>query len=102
MADPSPSLFTGALQQAQAINEAAKTAHANKISCMAMNHRIQIANEIIKAAYEKHKANPKTQVFAISAFRTYVALLERMGDFVLEISKRKTFSKVCAQKGKVG
>jgi hypothetical protein len=91
-------LFTGAMQQAKAINEAAKTAQSNKISCMAMNHRIQIATEIIKAAYERQQTSPKTQVFSDNAFKTYVHLLERMRDFIFEISKKKTFSKVLSRK----
>ncbi|KAI1300745.1 hypothetical protein EDD11_005946 [Mortierella claussenii] len=87
-------LFTGAIQLALIINEMARAAQANKVSCMAMNHRIQIANEIIKAAFEQHKVSPKTLVISESAFKLYFQLLERMRDFVAEISKRKTFSKL--------
>ena len=87
-------LFSGAIQLALVINEMARAAQANKVSCMAMNHRIQIANEIIKVAFEQHKANPKSVVISESAFKMYFQLLERMRDFVAEISKRKTFAKV--------
>ncbi|KAF9947405.1 hypothetical protein BGZ65_008833, partial [Modicella reniformis] len=87
-------LFTGAIQLALVINEIARAAQSNKVSCMAMNHRIQIANEIIKVAFDQHKANPKSVVISESAFKLYFQLLERMRDFVVEISKRKTFSKL--------
>ncbi|ORZ13941.1 hypothetical protein BCR41DRAFT_397107 [Lobosporangium transversale] len=87
-------LFAGAIQLATIINEIARAAQANKVSCMAMNHRIQTANEIIKVAFEQHKVNPKSLVISESAFKTYFQLLERMRDFVAEISKRKTFSKL--------
>lgn|SRR5689334_9781834 len=87
-------IFTGAIQLAMIINEIARAAQSNKVSCMAMNHRIQIANEIIKAAFEQFKSNPKAFVISETAFKHYFQLLERMRDFVFEISKRKTFSKV--------
>ncbi|KAF9291807.1 hypothetical protein BGZ88_006728 [Linnemannia elongata] len=87
-------IFTGAIQLAMIINEIARAAQSNKVSCMAMNHRIQIANEIIKAAFEQFKANPKAFVISETAFKHYFQLLERMRDFVAEISKRKTFSKL--------
>ncbi|KAF9112608.1 hypothetical protein BGX27_003102 [Mortierella sp. AM989] len=87
-------LFTGAIQIALVINEMARAAQANKVSCMAMNHRIQIANEIIKTAFEQHQINPKSVTISESAFKMYFQLLERMRDFVAEISKRKTFSKL--------
>ncbi|KAF9361160.1 hypothetical protein BGX34_007290, partial [Mortierella sp. NVP85] len=87
-------LFSGAIQLALVINEMARAAQSNKVSCMAMNHRIQIANEIIKVAFEQHKANPKSVVISESAFKMYFQLLERMRDFVAEISKRKTFAKL--------
>ena len=92
--------FSGAMQQAMAINEAAKTAQKNKVSCMAMNHRIQLATEIVRAAFEKHQqqqqpqTGPRTVAFSESAFKNYVYLLDRMKDFILEISKTRTFSKV--------
>ncbi|KAF9084450.1 hypothetical protein BGX23_010509 [Mortierella sp. AD031] len=87
-------IFTGAIQLATIINDIARAAQSNKVSCMAMNHRIQIANEIIKAAFEQFKSNPKSFVISESAFKMYFQLLERMRDFVFEISKRKTFSKL--------
>ncbi|KAF9329955.1 hypothetical protein BG006_007045 [Podila minutissima] len=87
-------LFSSAIQLANIINEMSRAAQANKGSCQAMNHRIQIANEIIKAAFERHKASPKTITLSESAFKMYFQLLERMRDFVAEISKRKTFSKL--------
>ncbi|KAG0368219.1 hypothetical protein BGZ54_002457 [Gamsiella multidivaricata] len=87
-------LFSGAIQLALVINEMARAAQANKVSCHAMDHRIQIANEIIKAAFEQYKVNPKSIVISESAFKMYFQLLERMRDFVAEISKRKTFSKL--------
>ncbi|KAF9903923.1 hypothetical protein EC991_003214 [Linnemannia zychae] len=87
-------IFTGAIQLALIINEIARAAQSNKVSCMAMNHRIQIANEIIKAAFEQFKSNPKAFVISETAFKQYFQLLERMRDFVFEISKRKTFSKL--------
>ncbi|KAF9919932.1 hypothetical protein FBU30_010354 [Linnemannia zychae] len=87
-------IFTGAIQLAVIINDIARAAQSNKVSCMAMNHRIQIANEIIKAAFEQFKANPKDFVISEIAFKHYFQLLERMRDFIVEISKRKTFSKL--------
>ncbi|KAF9955002.1 hypothetical protein BGZ70_010390 [Mortierella alpina] len=87
-------LFTGAIQLAMLINEMARAAQSNKVSCTAMNHRIQIANEIIKAAFERQKIDPASVVLSEKAFRYYYQLLERMRDFVAEISKRKTFSKL--------
>lgn len=87
-------LFSSAIQLANIINEMSRAAQANKGSCQAMNHRIQIANEIIKAAFERHKANPNSITLSESAFKMYFQLLERMRDFVAEIGKRKTFSKV--------
>ncbi|KAF9282375.1 hypothetical protein BGZ68_006010 [Mortierella alpina] len=87
-------LFTSAIQLAMLINEMARAAQSNKVSCMAMNHRIQIANEIIKAAFERQKIDPASIVLSEKAFRYYFQLLERMRDFVAEISKRKTFSKL--------
>ncbi|KAF9411689.1 hypothetical protein BGZ94_001259 [Podila epigama] len=87
-------LFSSAIQLANIINEMARAAQANKRSCQAMNHRIQIANEIIKAAFERHKASPKSITLSEQAFKMYFQLLERMRDFVAEISKRKTFSKL--------
>lgn len=87
-------LFSSAIQLANIINEMSRAAQANKGSCQAMNYRIQIANEIIKVAFERHKANPKSITLSESAFKMYFQLLERMRDFVAEISKRKTFSKL--------
>ncbi|KAG9322927.1 hypothetical protein KVV02_003466 [Mortierella alpina] len=87
-------LFTGAIQLAMIISEMARAAQSNKVSCTAMNHRIQIANEIIKAAFERQKIDPASVVLSEKAFRYYYQLLERMRDFIAEISKRKTFSKL--------
>ncbi|KAF9583770.1 hypothetical protein BGW38_008582, partial [Lunasporangiospora selenospora] len=86
--------FTAAIQLAVVINDIARAAQANKVSCMAMNSRIQIANEIIKTAFERHKASPKSIVIAENAFQLYFQLLERMRDFIAGISKKKTFSKL--------
>ncbi|KAG0327960.1 hypothetical protein BG004_002642 [Podila humilis] len=87
-------LFSSAIQLANIINEMSRAAQANKSSCTAMNRRIQIANEIIKAAFDQYKSNPKSITLSESAFKMYFQLLERMRDFVAEISKRKAFSKL--------
>ncbi|KAG0304799.1 hypothetical protein BGZ98_005005 [Dissophora globulifera] len=87
-------LLAGAIHLAVIINDISRSAQANKVSCLAMNGRIQIANDIIKTAFETHKNNPKALVISDTAFKTYFQLLERMRDFVAEISKRKTFSKL--------
>ncbi|KAG0256780.1 hypothetical protein DFQ27_005509 [Actinomortierella ambigua] len=90
-------LLTTALQRAATINNVAMAAQANKKSCMAMNHRIQIANEFIKAAYHRTKEAPlKTPPLAISdiALNNYCALLDRMKEFLIVMCKRKPMSKL--------
>ncbi|KAG0224537.1 hypothetical protein BGW42_005056 [Actinomortierella wolfii] len=97
MSDTKIKLLATALQRAATINNVAMAAQSNKKSCMAMNHRIQIANEFIKAAYQRMKEAPmKTPPLAISdiALTNYCALLDRMKEFLITMSKRKPMSKL--------
>ncbi|KAF9968709.1 hypothetical protein BGZ73_009183, partial [Actinomortierella ambigua] len=101
MSDAKIKLLTSALQRAATINNVAMAAQSNKKSCMAMNHRIQIANEFIKAAYQRMKEAPlkaplKSPPLALSdiALTNYCALLDRMKDFLISMSKRKPMSKL--------